>query len=352
MRVRHDNPVSVAQLNRAVRLRHREGFGDVLVLGEIGDLTRAASGHVYFTLNDEIEQAQMRVVMFKSDARRTRATLETGARIASARRPHSCSSRAARFSCSRARALPAGEGDLARAISQACSPSSRPRASPIPRASARCRLLPRCIGLVTSEHGAAVHDVHPRGARRCPVRIVVAPCLVQGPDAPALDRARAARACRTCRAGRGDRGARRRLRPKTCGPSTTKPWRAPSPPVACRWSAAWATRWTPPSPIWSRTCARPRPPTRPSWSCPQHEALEEQLASACASLTRAARDARRSRAADARARTRRSCAIRARAHARHGYAARARSARLARAAARSTRARLRSMQRERELGAL
>jgi len=38
--------------------------------------------------------------------------------------------------------------------------------------------------VVTSEHGAALHDIVRVASERCPLRIVVAPCLVQGREAP------------------------------------------------------------------------------------------------------------------------------------------------------------------------
>ncbi|HYF60624.1 MAG TPA: exodeoxyribonuclease VII large subunit, partial [Burkholderiaceae bacterium] len=44
--------------------------------------------------------------------------------------------------------------------------------------------LPRVLGVVTSEHGAALHDIVRVASSRCPTRIVVSPCLVQGRDAP------------------------------------------------------------------------------------------------------------------------------------------------------------------------
>ena len=174
--------LSVAQLNRAVRLGLEQDFADVVVLGEIGDLARAASGHVYFTLNDEAQAAQLRVVLFKSDARRTRATLETGARVCVRGSLTLYEARGTYQFLARA-VMPAGEGDLAAQLRRLLEKLTAEglidpaRKRPLP-------LLPRCIGLVTSEHGAAVHDVLRVARERCPVRIVVAHCAVQGPDAP------------------------------------------------------------------------------------------------------------------------------------------------------------------------
>lgn len=183
MRFRDDRALSVAGLNRAVRLGLEQEFGDVLVVGEISDLTRAASGHLYFTLNDENEQAQVRVVMFKSDVRRSRATLESGARIC-VRGGLTLYEARGSYQLLARNAFPAGEGDLAAQFRRLLEKLSAEgltapeRKRPLP-------LLPRCIGLITSEHGAAVHDVVRVAFSRCPVRIVLAPCLVQGEAAPA-----------------------------------------------------------------------------------------------------------------------------------------------------------------------
>jgi exodeoxyribonuclease VII large subunit len=183
MRFRQDTALSVAQLNRAVRLGLEHEFGDVLVMGEISNLTRAASGHVYFTLNDEAEQGQIRVVMFQSDVRRSKATFESGARLA-VRGGLTLYEQRGTFQLLARAAYAAGDGDLAaqfrrlveKLAAEGLTDVARKRALP---------LLPRCIGLVTSEQGAALHDVLRVARGRCPVRIVIAPCLVQGDAAPA-----------------------------------------------------------------------------------------------------------------------------------------------------------------------
>jgi exodeoxyribonuclease VII large subunit len=56
--------LSVAALNRAVAGLLGRGFPLVRVRGEVGNFTRAASGHWYFTLKDD--SAQVRCVMFRS----------------------------------------------------------------------------------------------------------------------------------------------------------------------------------------------------------------------------------------------------------------------------------------------
>jgi exodeoxyribonuclease VII large subunit len=177
-----ERTLTVAGLNRAVRYELERNWNDVWVVGEVMDLTQASSGHLYFTLSDEAEPAQVRVVMFRSDARRLRVPLENGARF----RVHGgltlYEARGGFQMVARA-AQPAGEGDLAahfRKLVQKLEAEGLldpARKRPLP-------VLPRCIGLVTSDAGAAVHDVIRVAHQRCPVRIVLSPCLVQGPEAP------------------------------------------------------------------------------------------------------------------------------------------------------------------------
>jgi exodeoxyribonuclease VII large subunit len=172
----------VAELNRIVRMSLEERFADLWVEGELGDVTRAASGHVYFTLNDGMDPACVKGVIFRADARRSRAKLVDGERVRmrgqlSLFEPRGTYQLIARV------ALPAGIGDLSaeleriRAKLEAEGLLDPARKRRLPR-------LPRVVGVVTSQSGAAIHDIIRVAAGRCPVRIVIAHCLVQGPEAP------------------------------------------------------------------------------------------------------------------------------------------------------------------------
>ncbi len=173
----------VSQLNRAVRVLLEERWSGVWVEGELSDVTHAASGHVYFTLNDEDEPAQLRVVMFKNDARRSKAKLEDGARVKLQGQLSLFAPRGSYQLIARV-AVPYGLGELhaqfervrKRLEADGLLAPERKRALP---------KLPRVLGVVTSQAGAALHDVIRVAHGRCPVRIVVSPCLVQGADAPA-----------------------------------------------------------------------------------------------------------------------------------------------------------------------
>jgi exodeoxyribonuclease VII large subunit len=172
----------VGQLNRMVRLTLEDRWGDVWTEGELSDVSHAGSGHVYFTLNDEEEQAQVRGVMFRTDARRSKAKLEDGARVRmrgalSLFEPRGSFQFIARI------ALPQGLGDL-HAQFEAVRKKLEAEGLLDPARKRRLPKLPRVLGVVTSEHGAALHDIVRVASERCPVHIVIAPCLVQGRDAP------------------------------------------------------------------------------------------------------------------------------------------------------------------------
>jgi exodeoxyribonuclease VII large subunit len=171
----------VAEVNRAVRFTLEDNWANVLVEGELSDVRRA-KGHVYFTLNDEEDPAQLRGVMFASDARRTKAPLEDGARIRFRGKLSLYTARGQFQLIARAAKL-AGEGDLAaqfrklRAKLEAEGLLDSERKRPLPE-------LPRVVGVVTSRTGAALRDIIRVASERCPVQILVADCRVQGEDAP------------------------------------------------------------------------------------------------------------------------------------------------------------------------
>ena len=173
----------VGEVNRAVRATLEDQWRNVLIEGELSDVRAYRSGHVYFSLNDEEENAQLRGVMFASDARRTKAPLEDGVRIRF-RGTLSLYPARGQFQLVARTAKLAGEGDLAaqfkklRAKLEAEGLLDRDRKRELPA-------LPRVVGVVTSKSGAAIRDIVRVASERCPVHLLVADCRVQGDTAPA-----------------------------------------------------------------------------------------------------------------------------------------------------------------------
>ncbi|HSN15054.1 MAG TPA: exodeoxyribonuclease VII large subunit, partial [Anaeromyxobacteraceae bacterium] len=72
-------PMSVGELTRALKAAIEPRFRDVWVSGEVGNLRRQASGHLYFTLKDD--EAVLPCALWASQARRVRFDLTEGLEV-------------------------------------------------------------------------------------------------------------------------------------------------------------------------------------------------------------------------------------------------------------------------------
>jgi exodeoxyribonuclease VII large subunit len=172
----------VADLVGAVRTTVERGYTDVWVEGEVSNFRPAESGHLYFTLKDG--DAQLRVVMFRSQARLLRFRPDNGMQIVARGRVTIYDVRG-ELQLSAEFLEPLGAGALqvafeqlkARLAEEGLFDSSRKK--PLP-------LLPRRIGIVTSPRGAALHDMLNVLARRHEsAGILIYPAQVQGEAASA-----------------------------------------------------------------------------------------------------------------------------------------------------------------------
>lgn len=174
--------ISVSELDRRLRRAVEDASARVWVEGEVSSLKRAPSGHVYFSLKDEVEDAIIECVMYRFDALRARRYLNDGARLQLIGKATVWAPRGRlQFVVNQVR--PAGRGALLEALEQL---KERLAAEGL-FAPERKRALPsepRVIGVVTSASGAAFHDIVSVAFRRGDVKIVLAPALVQGEGAP------------------------------------------------------------------------------------------------------------------------------------------------------------------------
>ncbi|MDD9946357.1 MAG: exodeoxyribonuclease VII large subunit [Myxococcales bacterium] len=172
----------VAQVNRVARFLLEDRFRGVWVEGELSDVTRASSGHVYFTLNDEEEEAQLRGVMFRSDAANARTRLANGARVR-LRGTISLFEPRGNYQLIARVAMPQGLGDM-HARFEAVRRKLEAEGLLDPQRKRALPRVPRVVGVVTSPSGAALQDIIHVSQARCPTRLVVSPCTVQGAEAP------------------------------------------------------------------------------------------------------------------------------------------------------------------------
>src|ERR1051325_1017699 len=170
------------ELMSAVRTTVEREYGDVWVEGEISNFRPADSGHLYFTLKDDA--AQLRVVMFRMQARLLRFRPENGLHVLARGRVTLYDARGdLQFSAEHLE--PKGAGALQVAFEQLKAKLAAEglfdaaRKKPMP-------LMPRRIGVVTSPRGAALQDILNILRRRHEdVHILIYPAQVQGESAPA-----------------------------------------------------------------------------------------------------------------------------------------------------------------------
>lgn len=179
--------LSISELNRLARQSLEKAFPLLWVAGEISNLTRAASGHLYFSLKDE--NAQARCVMFRGRAQSLPWRLENGQQV-EARALVSLYEPRGDFQLNIEELRRAGLGCLFEAFArlkarlEAEGLFAAARKRPLPR-------FPRRIGIISSPRAAALRDVLVTLQRRAPhLGAILYPTLVQG-DSAAQDIARA-----------------------------------------------------------------------------------------------------------------------------------------------------------------
>lgn len=173
-------PLSVTQLNQRIKNALEPMFSKVWLEGEISEITRPGSGHVYLVLKDE--QSQIRAVLWRSVAERQKFQMKDGMKVLCQGKVEVYSPRGS-YQFNIQSMEPKGIGALQLAFQQLHAKLSqeglflKERKKPIPK-------LPKRIGFVTSPTGAAVFDFLEVLRRRWnDVEIYIIPARVQGEGA-------------------------------------------------------------------------------------------------------------------------------------------------------------------------
>jgi exodeoxyribonuclease VII large subunit len=168
---------SVSQLNRLARQLLEQDLPPMWVEGEISNLARPASGHLYFSLKDD--KSQIRCALFKGRGRNTDVAVANGQQVLARGRVSIYEPRGD-YQLIVEHLEPAGEGLLRRRLEElkrklaAEGLFDESRKQDLPH-------LPRRIGVITSPSGAAIRDVLQILKRRFPaIPVVVYPVQVQG----------------------------------------------------------------------------------------------------------------------------------------------------------------------------
>lgn len=173
--------LTVTELTANIKILLETSFDVLWVAGEISNLRRPGSGHVYFTLKDR--DSQIRAVIFRQAMQKTGFDLEDGMEIVCRAQLNVYQVRG-EYQLIIDAAEPRGYGALQMAFEQlkrkldeeGLFDSSLKKKLPF---------LPRRIGIVTSSTGAAIRDILNITERRFPsIDILIAPVRVQGVEAP------------------------------------------------------------------------------------------------------------------------------------------------------------------------
>ncbi len=176
--------VSVGQINEYIRsvMDRDQNLANLAIRGEISNYKVYPSGHHYFTLKDET--GALKCVMFRSSATGLKFRPDNGMKVVAMGRI-TVFPRDGAYQLYCTGMIPDGVGDLYVAFEQLkkklqekglFDPAYK---KPLPK-------YPQCICIITSEAGAAIHDMLRILRKRYPLtRVRLLPVRVQGAEAPA-----------------------------------------------------------------------------------------------------------------------------------------------------------------------
>ncbi len=171
---------SISRLNREAKQLLETGFPALWVEGEISNLARPTSGHLYFCLKDS--SAQIRCALFRGAARLLAARPQDGMRVLVRGRVSLYEGRG-EFQLIIEHLEEAGEGALRRAFEALKARLAEEGLFHIEHKK-RLPVLPRRIGVITSPTGAALRDILTTLKRRFPaIPVLLYPVPVQGEGA-------------------------------------------------------------------------------------------------------------------------------------------------------------------------
>ncbi len=174
--------ITVSQLNQRARLLLEDVFPQIWVEGELSNVARPASGHVYFTLKDA--KAQVRCAIFKQQASRVRELLRDGLLVRVRGRVSLYEGRGD-YQMILDSIEAAGDGALRLAF-EALKASLQAEGLFEQKIKRNLPKYPQRIAVVTSPSGAVLHDIVSVFTRRAPhVHLTLIPTAVQGREATA-----------------------------------------------------------------------------------------------------------------------------------------------------------------------
>lgn len=174
------NFLTVSELNQSIKVLMEQGVGQVQITGEISNLAKPSSGHIYFTLKDTL--SQVKVVMWRTTALKYLLELQNGLQVNILAKVSVFVPRG-EYQLVVDRIEAAGIGDLLLVFESLKKELAQEgifdqhNKLPIPK-------NPHAIAIITSATGAALQDVlHILKRRRPDIPLYLFPTLVQGDTA-------------------------------------------------------------------------------------------------------------------------------------------------------------------------
>ena len=172
---------TVSELSGAVKRVIEGEFGLVRVRGEVGRVSRPASGHLYFDLKDD--RSVIAAISWKGQVAKMQVRPEEGVEVVATGRMTTFPGQS-KYQLIVDDVAPAGAGALMAMLEKRKAALGAEglfdpaRKKPIP-------YLPRVIGVVTSPSGAVIRDILHRLRDRFPRHVLIWPVAVQGQDCAA-----------------------------------------------------------------------------------------------------------------------------------------------------------------------
>jgi len=170
--------LSVTELSLSLKSCVEQVFSHIKVRGEVSDVKKATSGHIYFSLKDK--DSVLSAICWKGSSRQCAQHIQEGLEIICTGKLSTYPGRS-NYQMIVEAAEPAGVGALLKLLKDRkeklekeglFDPSHK---KPIP-------FLPEVIGVVTSPTGAVIRDIIHRVTDRFPRHIIVWPVAVQGEE--------------------------------------------------------------------------------------------------------------------------------------------------------------------------
>ncbi|MGB5556856.1 MAG: exodeoxyribonuclease VII large subunit, partial [Paracoccaceae bacterium] len=177
---------TVSEISGAVKRVIEGEFGQVRVRGEIGRVSRPASGHLYFDLKDD--RAVIAAISWKGQAAKLAVRPEEGMEVIATGRMTTFPGQS-KYQLIVDTIEPAGAGALM-AMLEARKKALAAEGLFAPERKQKIPFLPEVIGVITSPSGAVIRDILHRLRDRFPRHVLIWPVAVQG-QACAPDVARA-----------------------------------------------------------------------------------------------------------------------------------------------------------------